>query len=119
MAQQPGTGQWDTGVPRWKSETPGVSLLAALAFYYFSCLLCLPFGVWFHLFSFPEGLGLSDITAPCISAGLWMAPLLTLCRSMSSHFLHWLEENQVSGFLLSLLASPFNSSPWEMAKKYK
>lgn len=26
VAQQPGTGQWDTGVPRWKSETPGVSL---------------------------------------------------------------------------------------------
>lgn len=53
MAQQSGTGQWDTGVPRWKSETPGVSLLAALAFYYFSCLLCLPFAVWFDLFSFP------------------------------------------------------------------
>lgn len=33
---------------------------------------------------------------------------------MPSHFLHWMEENQVSGFLLSLLASPFNSSPWEI-----
>lgn len=92
-------------------------------FHYFSCLLCLPFAVWFNLFSFPphrifltEGLRLSDITARCIWAGLWMAPLLTLCRSNSSHFLHWMEENQVSGFLLSLLASPFNSSPWEMAK---
>lgn len=50
-------------------------------FCYFSCLLCLPFAVWFNLFSFPphcifltEGLRLWDITARCTWAGLWMAP---------------------------------------------
>lgn len=45
-----------------------------------------------------------------------MVPLLTL---IPSHFLHWMEENQASGFLRSLHASPSNSSPWEMANTYK
>lgn len=61
MAQQPGMGQWDTdtGV-YWKSETPGVSLPAALAptllqqFALYALCLCLSTFSVFHYTAFPD-----------------------------------------------------------------
>lgn len=53
MARQPGTGQWDTGVSKWQSETLGFSLLAVLvpALHLEVCFVCTVF-VSFNLFSF-------------------------------------------------------------------
>lgn len=85
MAQQPGTGRWDTGVSRRKLETPAFSLPAILCLHYISSSVCTyfihflqPFQFFTMLYFLTEGLRLSDITAWCILARIATASLCGL-----------------------------------------